>query len=119
MSKFIEPPTFISETKSFETYKKDLERWSQLTTLDKTKQALLVVHMLDGDPSGIKEKIDENVDDNELNSSDGISKLLEFLKDIYEKDSLSDGFEKYIALEKFRRSPNFETFTSKLISESK
>ena len=104
MSKLIEPPSFISETKSFETYKKDLERWAQLTTLDPTKQALLVVHMLDGDPSGIKEKIDENVDDNELNSSDGISKLLEFLKDIYEKDSLSDGFEKYIAFEKFRRS---------------
>ena len=105
MSKLIEPPSFISETKSFETYRKDLERWSQLTTLDSTKQALLVVHMLDGDPSGIKEKIDENVADEDLNSAQGISKLLEFLKSIYEKDSLSDGFEKYIAFEKFRRSP--------------
>ena len=104
MSKLIEPPSFISETKSFETYKKDLERWAMLTTLDKTKQALLVVHMLDGDPSGIKEKIDENIEEEDLNSEDGIANLLEFLKSIYEKDSLSDGFEKYIAFEKFRRS---------------
>ena len=50
-----------------------------LTTLDKTKQALLVVHMLDGDPSGIKEKIDENIEEEDLNSEDGISNLLEFL----------------------------------------
>ena len=104
MSKLIEPPSFISETKSFETYKKDLERWALLTTLDPAKQALLVVHLLDGDASGIKEKIDEGVSDDDLKSTDGISKLLEFFKSIYEKDSLSDGFEKYIAFERFRRN---------------
>ena len=55
ISQFIEPPSFINETKSFETYKNDLVRWLQLTSLDKNMQALHVVHMLDGDPSGIKE----------------------------------------------------------------
>ena len=45
----IEPPTFISETKSFETYKKDLERWALLTEVKPELQALLVVHYLDGD----------------------------------------------------------------------
>ena len=64
----------------------------------------MVVHLLDGDPSGIKEKIDEGVPDADLKSTSGISKLLEFFKSIYEKDSLSDGFEKYIAFERFRRS---------------
>ena len=224
MSKLIEPPSFISETKSFETYKKDLERWALLTTLEPAKQALMVVHLLDGDPSGIKEKIvedlkvcldrqkvalpkdcrdiavtyyqlgvaqgfdkkydeaiasleaavtvlgstlaslkgkpgkmaimetmellpdikakiadvaemktgkvedvsqeggdcpvkgklaaaiptkrkiDEGVPDADLKSTSGISKLLEFFKSIYEKDSLSDGFKKYMAFERFRRS---------------
>ena len=104
MSRLIEPPGFISETKSFETYKKDLARWAMLTTLDETKQALLVVHLLDGDPSGIKEKIDEGVPDDDLKSKDGITKLLTFLEGIYKKDSLSDGFEKYITFERFRRS---------------
>ena len=63
-----------------------------------------MVHLLDGDASGIKEKIDEGVSDDDLKSTDGISKLLEFFKSIYEKDSLSDGFEKYIAFERFRRN---------------
>ena len=59
MYKLIEPPSFIRETKSFKTYKKDLARWAMLTTLEETKQVLLVVNLLDGDPSGINEKIYE------------------------------------------------------------
>ena len=73
-------------------------RWSQLI-LVKNKQALLLVHMLDGN----KEKIDENVKDEDLVSKEGITKLLEFLNSIYEKDSLSGGYEKYMAFEKFRK----------------
>ena len=71
-------------------------RWSQLI-LVKNKQALLLVHMLDVN----KEKIDENIKDEDLVSKEGITKLLEFLNSIYEKDSLSG--EKYMAFEKFRK----------------
>ena len=35
----IEPPTFISETKSYETYKRDFERWCLLTSLDKVERS--------------------------------------------------------------------------------
>ena len=86
MSRLIEPPGCISETKSFETYKKDLARWAMLTTLDETKQALLVVHLLDGDPSGIKENLDEGVPDDDLKRR--IRSLMD-LKSIL----LSRGFE--------------------------
>ena len=84
MYKLIEPPSFISETKSFKTYKKDLARWARwvrwamwamLTTLEETKQVLLVVNLLDGDPSGINEKIDEGVSEDDLKSKDGITIL--------------------------------------------
>ena len=61
-------------------------RWSQLI-LVKNKQALLLVHMLDVN----KEKIDENIKDEDLVSKEGITELLEFLNSIYEKDSLSGG----------------------------
>ena len=44
MSKFIEPPIFYQRNKEFRDL--GLVRWSQLTTWDKNKQALLVVHML-------------------------------------------------------------------------
>ena len=106
MSKFLEPPSFISETKSFETYKKDLTRWAMLTSVAAEKQALMVLHCLDGDPSGIKDKVDEAVEEEKLNCSDGIKNLLEFFEKTYKKDSLADGFEKYISFEKLKRSPN-------------
>ena len=101
----IEPPSFISETKSYETYKRDLERWCLLTSLDKKVQAVMVVHCLDGDPSGIKDKIDAGITDAELQSEDGVQVLLEFLEKIYKKDTLADSFDKYISFEKLRRKP--------------
>ena len=98
MSKNIEPPSFISENKSFDTYKKDLERWAVLTTLPADKQALLVVHYLDGDPSGIKEKIDEAIEEDTLRSANGIKALIEFFEKIYKKDAVDTAYE---AFEKF------------------
>ena len=52
-----EPPAFVSNKKSYATYKADLRRWSRITAIDKKLQAEVVVYSLDGHPSGIKEKI--------------------------------------------------------------
>ena len=106
MSKFLEPPSFIGENKNFETYQKDLKRWTMLTTIEVDKQALMVVHFLDGHVSGIKEKIDESMDEKVLASKEGIQALLTFFEEIYKEDSLADGYEKYISFEKLKRSPN-------------
>ena len=106
MSRFIEPPGFISETKSFETYQKDLKRWALLTSVEKEKQALMVLHYLDGHKSGIKEKVDAQIEETDLQEEDGIQTLLKFFEKIYKKDSLADGFDKYIEFEKLRRSTN-------------
>ena len=38
----------------------------------------MVVHYLDGDPSGIKDKIDAEIEDEKLQSKEGIATLLEF-----------------------------------------
>ena len=68
----IEPPSFISEEKTFETYKRDLERWSKLTDVKPELQAILVIYYLDGDPSSVKEKIDNGVEEKELNTTKGV-----------------------------------------------
>ena len=106
MSKILEPPSFINESKNFETYERDLKRWSLLTNIPKPKQALMVLHYLDGDPSGIKEKVDEEISEEVLLSERGIEALLEFFKKVYKRDSLADGFEKYMSFERLKRSPN-------------
>ena len=98
-----EPPAFISETKSFATYKRDLQRWCNLTTLTQEQQADMVVHCLDGHPSGIKEKIDTQLSATTLSSKDGIKSLLDFLESVYAVDEMGDSFEKYLAFERCRR----------------
>ena len=99
----LEPPTFISETKSFETYKRDLERWTKLTKVKAEQQALVVVHHLDGHESGIKENIDNGVKETDLECKEGIQNLLKFLEGIYKKDTISDAFNKFKTFTNFRR----------------
>ena len=82
MSRFIEPPGFISESKSFETYQKDLKRWALLTSVEEEKQALMVLHYLDGHKSGIKEKVDAQIEETKLQEKDGIQTLLKFFEKI-------------------------------------
>ena len=43
MSNLMEPPAFISNKKSYATYKKDLMRWTTLTTLAEEKLHFLFV----------------------------------------------------------------------------
>ena len=94
---------------------KDLKRWALLTSVAKEKQALMVFHYLEGDSSGIKEKVDVQIEEETLQSEDGMNKLLKFFEPIYKKYSLADGFEKYISFDKFRRSAN--TPVQEFISE--
>ena len=101
MSKLMKPPAFISNKKSFATYKKDLKRWTNLTTLEPEKQANMVIHFIpDDDP--IKEKIDTQMKDEDLAKKDGIDKLLEFLADIYQTDDMGDAYDNYIEFIKLR-----------------
>ena len=99
-----EPPAFISETKSFATYKRDLTRWAKLTDLEDDQKADMVLHCLDGHPSGIKDKIDTQMTEAELSCDDGIKNLLEFLEGVYEVDEWSDSYEKYSRFEKCTRT---------------
>ena len=91
----MEPPAFISNKKSYETYKKDLKRWTILTTLEPEKQANMVIHFIpDDDP--IKEKIDTQMNDADLAKKDGIDTLLKFLADIYQTDDMGDAYDCYV-----------------------
>ena len=56
-SRSFEPPAFVSETKSYEQYKKDLYMWSRITSIPKKNQAEVVVYNMEGHWSHIKEKI--------------------------------------------------------------
>ena len=78
----LEPPTFISETKTYAAYKKDLKMWSRITSVPKASQAEVVVYGLEGHPTGIKEKIIVQIGDSLENADNGIDLLITFLDGI-------------------------------------
>ena len=77
-SKAREPPAFISDTKSYSMYERDLKRWAKLTDLASEKQADMVMHCLDGHASGIKENIDNQLSEEKLSHKDGIKTCWSF-----------------------------------------
>ena len=82
----LEPPTFLSETKSFETYRKDLERWALLTDVKPKLQTLLMVNYLDDGASGVKKEINARMDKEDLKKK-GVKNLLVFLATVCKADS--------------------------------
>lgn len=75
--RYYEPPTFVSETINYTTYRDDLERWSRITSTPKTQQADEVVYGL---PMDIKEKVAVNIGDKIKDSEQGMqmNSLMEF-----------------------------------------
>ena len=90
-----EPPSFVSNTKSYATYKADLKRWSRITGIDKKLQAEVVFYSLDGHKSGIIEKIEVAIGDKLVDNEDGINELIVFLDGIYQQDEMSEAWIKY------------------------
>ena len=103
MSKLIEPPTFISDEKSYAEYKKDLSRWSRICGVEKKLQAEVVVYRLEGHPSRIKEKINTQIGSKLEDNEDGIAELIKFLDGIYTKDDMADAWERFRQFSDFHR----------------
>lgn len=106
MAQTIQPPSFVSDLKTYAEYKEDLKRWSRLTSLDKKLQAEMVIYHLDNHPSRIKEKIVSEVAADKLQSADCITHLITFLDEVYGKDEMTDMWEKYKLFSHHFRKPN-------------
>ena len=103
----IEPPAFISETRSYAEYKADLKLWSRITTLAPDVQAEMVVYRLAGHSSGIKEKkIQTQIGEKLEGNKEGMNELIKFLDTIYAKDDMSDAWQKYNLFTDLKRKEN-------------
>ena len=76
--------------------------WSRLTSLDKKLQAEMVVYKLENHPSRIQQKIATQLGDKRVDKEKEIDMLLEFLGEIYKKDSLANFWDKYITYDKYK-----------------
>ena len=78
--------------------------WSRITNVPQNSQAEVVVYGLEGDPSGIKEKIIVNIGEKLENAADGIDQLIKFLDTIYQEDDMSAAWTKYKNFNKISRA---------------
>ena len=92
----LEPPTFVSVKKSYESYRRQLTTWMRASSVDKSTQALVVALSLpEEDDSNIKEKVFSELDTDELNSEEGMKILLEFFDKRFLKDTFVEAYQKY------------------------
>ena len=69
MTTKIKIPTFCSTTDDYDTYRNEIEIWKIIGKVDKKEQAITLVYKLKkDDPSGIREKVLNEVPITDLNS---------------------------------------------------
>ena len=93
-------PPLLSSSKTYSDWKKLINIWTELTTLDKKKQGPALVLTLE-------EKAQEaalELSQEEITSDDGVKHILTRLDKIYEKDKLTEKFNAIEKFESYRRT---------------
>ena len=104
MAMKINPPDF-SKCKSYERYKQELKAWRIVTDLPKKKQGIAIALSLpeDGDETGIREKVFEELELEDLERDTGLDTLIAFFDKNLGKDDVADLFEKFEDFEDYGR----------------
>ena len=87
MTTKIKIPTFCSTTDDYDTYRNEIEIWKIIGKVDKKEQAIMLVYELKkDDPSGIREKVLNEVPITDLNSDGGLKVFTDFMDTHFKKD---------------------------------
>ncbi|KAG1681910.1 Retrovirus-related Pol polyprotein from transposon RE2 [Nymphon striatum] len=98
------PPVFTAQ-KPYSRWIDEIKAWKALTDLDKKKMGVAIALSLPEEGlSSIRDKVFSDLSLDELNSDDGVDKLIEFMDKIFKKDELSEAYESYTEFDRFRRS---------------
>lgn len=104
------------KSKGYERYKQELMAWKEVTELPKKKQGIAVALSLPEDhQTGIREKVFDEMKVEELNTDNGLDKIIEFMDIKLGKDDLTDSLEKFEEFENYQRESdqNMTDFISK------
>ena len=85
-SKYFAPPALLKD--KYSTWRKKINIWELVTSLDKTKRALMVFLSLEGTAREAVLELDTAV----LNSADGMKKLIEKLDTLFLDDVNQSAF---------------------------
>lgn len=103
MSTKINPPQY-SKDKNYDLFKKEITAWKAVTDLSAKKQGVVVALGLpENDDLKIREKVFEELTVAELNSDDGLDKLIVFMNKHLGKDELEDSLQRFEDFEDYQR----------------
>ena len=100
MTQSYKTPPHWEESKSFEKWKSEVELWTLVTDLDKKKQGPAIALSL----GGCKRDTALQVPNAEMNTEDGLAKVLNKLKEAYGKEESDRLFEIYVKFESIQRN---------------
>ena len=98
-SKYFPPLALLKD--KYSTWWKEMKIWELVTSLDKTKRALMVFLSLEGTARESVLKLDTAV----LNSKDGMKKLYEKMDILFVEDINQSAFRAYKTFENYQRLP--------------
>ena len=96
---FKTPPT-LSKTESYEHWEKSVQLWQLVTDIPKKKRGAAVVLALEGKDREVALELSIA----EINSDDGVEKILDKLGNIYKKDTVDTAYEKFEEFVSYKRS---------------
>lgn len=105
MSAYKNPPEFNSSGKPYERYIEEVKAWELVTDLHKDKKGLaLALSLPEHDPSGIRDKVFNEVKLENIKGENGVKTLITFMDKLFKKDDLSDTYEKYTLFNRYQRT---------------
>ena len=103
MAGYKNPPVFSKE-KPYDRYVDEIRAWCIVTELDKKKQGVAIaLSFPESDPSGVRDKVFNELKLETINADDGVEKLIEYLDKLFKKDELSEVYERYILFDRYER----------------
>ena len=83
------PPKFIPDSMQYSLWKKEVNMWSHVTNITKSKQGVMVALYSLPPGSKIKDNVMEQLGEGELKNERGLENLMKFLDKIYQKNDIS------------------------------
>ena len=118
-SKGNQPPQFGGD-KTYDRWKVEIEGWQLVTKVEKKSQAITVALAFD-EGSEVRDKVFSELNISELNTEDGMKKLIENLDKWYKKDELSSAYASWSNFYKYKRSQDcsIETYILEFLKRYK
>ena len=105
MAQRIVPPPVFGSDKNYERWKQEIAAWEIVCKIDKKERALNVVLSFP-EGSEVRDKVFSTIEITNLNTDDGMTRLIDQLDKWYKKDQLTGAYEAWTKFDCFRKDGN-------------